>query len=368
MNRIYLDTSNIALLTKIKENDSQRFQRFLNKWRSKNFILAISNAHLFEIMRHSSTEERVARFNLLENLLPIRYEPLVVEKEIILALLQKGAIINKFLSISFFTEKILTPTDLIGFRGLDNPLMRDIYNLNYDAYQTTWNMEIDESKLGDFRTTRFSSIPENAISQEELRDFIDKLKPILQENTKSIFEKYENIPDEAAEIGNNLVIEALESFFNRSSQVGLKEAFAEFIEIDSTDNKTQRTFVDKHLNGFNFKINVESTVQEQLGITDAEDIEFLKNSILPENCPGFWLKTQIRNRLLKANLIGASNELDIHHLSHLPYVNMLFTDKRIVEMTKQVFNSNDLLKLLRNTNMPISIPNTIEALESALFI
>ena len=245
--------------------------------------------------------------------------------------------------------------------------MRDIYNLSFDAHTTSWNANADDEKLGGFKSMRFSNVPDDAISPEDLKEFFEQLKPIIEESTKSFLGNYENLPEELSDFGNNFVFNAFESFYKRSSEVGTKEAFAEFIEIDSTERKTQKSFVDKLLNGFGFKIMIESTIRQHFEHFDERDIEFLKNKISLENCAGTWLKTQVKAQLLKAKQIEASNELDLHHLSHLPYVHLLFADKRIVEMTKQVFKFRDLPKPLRETKLPISIPNSIDALEEILF-
>lgn len=367
MDRIYLDTSNIALLTQIRENDLNRFQKFLDEWNYRKYILALSNAHFFEIMRHNSDEERKARFDLIETFIPVRLEQKLSESEIVLASLQKGAIIQKGATIRFFSEKISSPAQFVNYRAFDNPFMRDVYNLNYDAYMTSWNANSDDEKLGSFKKTRFSDVPDDALPAEELKDFFEQLKPIINESTKSFFDKYENLPKELADFGNNFVFEAFESFYERCSEIGTKEAFAEFIEIDSSDIKTQKSFVDKLLNGFNFKMTVETTMREYFPHFDERDIEYVKSKISLENCSGTWLKIQVRNQLLKAKQFDASNELDIYHLSHLPYVSFLFADKRIVEMTKQVFKFKDLPKTFRKIKLPFSIPNSIEELENVLF-
>lgn len=367
MERIYLDTSNLALLTRIRENDSVRFQKFLNKWNYRKYILCLSNAHFSEIMRHNSDDERKARFDLIESFIPIRLEQKLSENEIILALLQKGAIIWKGASIRFFSEKISSPLQFVNYRAFDNPFMRDIYNLSHDAHTKSWDAHADDEKFGSFRSTRFSSVPDIAIPIEELKEFFDQLKPVIQESTESFVGKYENIPDDFADLGSNFVFDMFESFYKRSSEIGTKEAFAEFIEIDSNEKKTQKSFVKNLLNGFNFKVMVETTVKEYFEHFDERDIEYCKSKISLENCAGIWLKIQTESQLQKAKQFEASNELDLYHLSHLPHVRLLFADKRIVEMAKQVFKFKDLPKSLKKARLPISIPNSIEELEKALF-
>src|SRR5688572_25170930 len=90
MNLVYLDTSNLALLSKIKDESPKQFQSFMEKWHSKNYTLGVSEAHIFEIVRHGSVLERNSRFALLKTMLPVRFERGIFPKEIIIALKRKG--------------------------------------------------------------------------------------------------------------------------------------------------------------------------------------------------------------------------------------------------------------------------------------
>ena len=66
MKLVYLDTSNIALLTKLKKDSPKRLKKFLDLWFENKLSLALSDVHLFEIMRYDSKAERQSRFDLIE--------------------------------------------------------------------------------------------------------------------------------------------------------------------------------------------------------------------------------------------------------------------------------------------------------------
>lgn len=86
-----------------------------------------------------------------------------------------------------------------------------------------------------------------------------------------------------------------------------------------------------------------------------------------EDCPGTWLRHAVELQIRKATAKDEpSNLFDLNHLGHLPYVDLLFTDKRIAEFARQVLSAPNLPASLRHVKKPLAIPNSIEALESAL--
>jgi hypothetical protein len=86
-----------------------------------------------------------------------------------------------------------------------------------------------------------------------------------------------------------------------------------------------------------------------------------------EDCPGAWLKNAVEIQMRKAVAKDEpSNLFDLNHLSHLPYVDLFFGDKSIATFTSQVLTSPNLPVSLLNVKRPIAVPNSIEALESAI--
>ena len=115
-----------------------------------------------------------------------------------------------------------------------------------------------------------------------------------------------------------------------------------------------------------FKDSVSYFLSQMLYNND-EHIAFLADKISIEDCPGKWLEQQVEHQLEISGDFETSNQLDIKHISYLPYVDILITDKRIVDKTIQVFRNKDLLDSLRTVTLPKKVSNSIESLENALF-
>lgn len=60
----------------------------------------------------------------------------------------------------------------------------------------------------------------------------------------------------------------------------------------------------------------------------------------------------------------ASNYYDLAHLSYLPYVDKLFADKRVANYTAQVLNSRQAPSSIKSLRAAISIPNSVDELET----
>ena len=64
----------------------------------------------------------------------------------------------------------------------------------------------------------------------------------------------------------------------------------------------------------------------------------------------------------------ASNYYDLEHLSYLPYVDKLFADKRVANCTAQVLDSRQVPSSVKSVAAPISIPNSVDALEAEILL
>lgn len=87
MKLVYLDTSNFSLLAETQQKKPERLRSFLKTWREKKYILALSEANIFEIARKGFNQ---SRYELLKEFYPIRFEGQVFQKEIIKALNRNG--------------------------------------------------------------------------------------------------------------------------------------------------------------------------------------------------------------------------------------------------------------------------------------
>lgn len=361
MKSIYLDTSNIALLTKIQNKSPERFQSFHDLWVKNNLVLALSKAHFFEIVRHGSQEEIELRFNLIENLLPIRTEMSLLNKEILLAFTNKSILtFNEEFQPHIFGDLISTPEDFFQFRAFNLGFMRDIFNWMYAAHTASWGAYSSAQQLKDTKVPRLRDLSNQELPNEEVFGFQENYQKIVNDLIQNL-----GIPEELLQQGFDSVNENIEQLQLRANEGGFLEAFSEFIDVDSKDNKTLKKPIDTLLREFWFKTSVKNAISEVC--EDYDLVNSLVTKISIEDCPGTWLNKKVEFQLKRSGDLSTSNELDIEHISHLPYVDRLFADKRIVTMTKQVLASKDKPEQLENIFIPIAIPNTIEALEEALF-
>ena len=364
MKLIYLDTSNLALLTRIKEKESDRFQKFCDKWKKKKLILAISKAHLFEIVRHGSEEEIEARYRLLESLLPIRVEMKVQNKEIVSALIKKEIFRFTYegseLKPEFFGEYVETNDDFQRFRVFSSGLIRSLFDLTYEAHAASWraresDVQRTTKKVRRLRDLRGLTTPMN--DEMKLQEVMDQVAANL--------ENISGIPEEFQNIGLDFVKQHIENFESKAHEVGYLEAFADFVDIDPHDAKTQGAPVDSLLVDFGFRLSVRRVVSE---MTEDESVaSSLATKLSIQDCEGMWLSKEVETQIRKNGDFSTSNELDLEHISHLPYVDLLIADKRIVAMTKQVIKAAGDPNPFERINPPVAIPNTMEALETAVF-
>jgi hypothetical protein len=89
--------------------------------------------------------------------------------------------------------------------------------------------------------------------------------------------------------------------------------------------------------------------------------EVYTNAIPREAGLSISVQLQIRKAI---PIDDASNYYDLEHLSYLPYVDAMFTDKRIATLTRQVLDSNQLPSSLARIEPPIAIPNSVDSIES----
>jgi hypothetical protein len=365
MSLVYLDTSNLARLTKVKENDPERFEWFLTRWKRRNYVLALSDSHFFEILRHGDPKERNNRFRIIDRFLPARFENSLTEKEVTLALYLKGVVTNISNPINFFSEKIFSPEALFKYTSLDTPEVRDIHDLIYESFEIIWASRNNPPTEKKPQKLRLSDIPDDAISTINLEEVRGWLKLEIEKNIVNDTQRYSSIPSEFIANGNNYSFTLIDTFFTRCKEIGLKSALAEFIEVDINDRKIQTSELSNLIKNFKFKKIVEHTIRDEFEIEGERDLKYFVSKINLRDCPGTWLKSQVERKLRRSRNLKASNEKDIEHLGHLPYVDFFFADATIAEMCRQVAKTVNLPRKLRDT-LPISISDSIESIEKAL--
>ena len=147
-----------------------------------------------------------------------------------------------------------------------------------------------------------------------------------------------------------------------------KLIFAKFIGIDLNDKKNQNKSIELLLEEFHFKTQLKSTFKSQFGNLENSHIQNILSNIQIQNCKGLWLRKEVEKNLKRANDFDPNNENDLNNIQYLPYVDILLTDKRIVESTKQVLRRKDVLESLKHVSVPKKVANSIDSLEENLFL
>lgn len=348
MKLVYLDTSNLSLLAETQQKSPERLKSFLKTWRERNYILALSEANIFEIARNGFNE---SRYNLLKEFRPIRFEGRLFPKEIIKALKRKSTYDFNIRNYDFcrpmFHEVICSTQRLHYLCNSPKNGYQILARRGYELSEISWNSKRNYPFNKNNKKVRLRDLSESAST--EFKKYLDEIIPFLER-------------DKTDHVG----IKQLKFLHSRLNEVGIQQAFAELAGVDITKESNLNKPFDNLADRLLFKNSVNYFLSEIL-YNDKEYIAFLANKISIEDCPGEWLKQQVEYQLEKSGDFETNNQLDIKHISHLPYVDILMTDKRIVEKTTRIFRSKELLPCLRAFSLPKKISNSMESLEVALF-
>lgn len=317
MKLIYLDTSNFILLSELNKTNSQRFEEFATEWRSNDFVLALSQINLIELLKAKYKSTRIAHFNLLKNFLPFRYESEnFFEKEINLTLFKKGFLkinSNSDLSIKFFSEIINNEEDLSLIYNSTNLISRfGLFSLISFAQKFSWKAKSKDT-------------------------FHKNPKPRLSDMDKSLWGK------------------------------GIKKVYTKLTGLDIKDLKNNNRAMELLLEEFRFKTQVQSLLKKYTDVINPNFAKTITENLTVKDCPGLWLRQEVEKNLVKDGSSDYKNEYDLDNIQYLPYVNCLITDRRIVEATEQVFRRNTLLNSLKSISTPKKVSNSIDSLEKILF-
>ena len=376
---IYLDTSHLHLLAEVRRTNQDRFSQFIAVWKERHCTLALTMTHIQEICRYKAQVGREARYDLLKDLLPIRCDLVLAEdvpaalrllhnREIYGALVRNGMVSSQGARLSRYTEglpELLTePTQVELFKQLETvDVYRNFIEAFYDMNRVS--AEANSREVGtNYERHRLSKMETSKLEPEHIAEVLQK----LEEGRTNIPQSLRDVaPQDIIDEQFDKLRDLIEQFANRVGEVGTVKALAEFLEVDTEDKTSFRKHTDVLNQEYVFKKVVQMFLDEVCNLHDEAVLETVLQRIVPEDCPGWWLKNAVLIQMRKATAVDeASNYYDLEHLSYLPYVDLFFTDKRIAEFTRQVLASPQLPVLLGDVKKPIAILKSIEALESIL--
>lgn len=311
MKLIYLDTSNFSLLSKSKVSEQQNYISFVRKWKNSGYTLAFTVAHLDELLRLEFANERNTRFEILEDLLPFKFESKLMDKEILSAFIEKKVVEARFNDIDLFpqvfSQKISNSDDLELLKGFDFDGYRQIIDLYYSATKISWEANAQSTRKKTDKLPRLSDLPNEPMTPE-----MKQLMETSLENMKTELPKnFQNFPDEVIDLGQSFVADIMKTFVEKSDQSGFREAFSEFIGANTNDSKTLKNSINHLMENLWFNLFLDNFIEKFLKIDDVQKIQHLKSLINLKDCPGMWLSEQVKNQLKLAKDSKASNEKDI---------------------------------------------------------
>lgn len=370
MSLVYLDTSQIHLLSKERVQNKERFSNFLKMWKDNHCVLALSRIHLFEICRYDDPAMRQLRYRLFEDLVPLRCEFEFLEhREIILALSRDSEMSRIYglapEACAMFSESVNARTDVqLVEQLIESALFRQVCDAFYETSRAG-AMANSRERGTKYERHSLSQIGDARPSEDQRMSFLrewEKHRPDISQYGALA----ELVTQEAMDHISDAIRDMALQMYDRGEEVGMGNALADFFGVDANNQTVSRTPTDLLSQQYAFNFMVRSAVESFGPQTDAA-IDVAANRVRVENCPGTWLKYSVEIQIRKALALDEpSNLFDLDHLSHLPYVDLLFTDKRIREFTRQVLNSSNLPTSLCNVGLPIAVKNTIDDVESAL--
>jgi hypothetical protein len=378
---IYLDNSHLHLLSELRRNDAQRFSAFIQVWNAQRCTLALSQTHLSEINRYDDQVKREARYDLIEALMPVHSDIalgdgvpeaflLLTNREIFHALIKKGVAFVEGGSLDRFVNAF--PTQLTSRD--DIKLLKTLPTV--DTYRNVLDAFYEANKVGASANSRptqtkyeahqLSEIPDAKIDSDLVVDLLRQLEED-QTEIKNLDVLRGLLTTEQINEAFTGVRNTIQEFAKRTEEIGSSKALAEFLGTDPTQKANLRKPIDLLIARHAFEFTARQFLNQLCGHQDQSILSSILENLKLEDCPGTWLKYVVQIQMRKATPIDhPSNYYDLEHLSYLPYVDKMFADKRIVTFANQVLNSDQLPPSLDGTKPPVSVPNSIESIESEI--
>lgn len=374
---VYLDTSHLDLLGRTLLKNAPEFSSFVDRWQLLGCELALSWAHHHELRRYGASEDREVRYRVIQALAPIHcdFSPrpdvpnafvTLERREILKALADLGILGGSSEQIAKYTrgfpESLCSPDELMSLRAIEDEGYGMMFSAFYDAARQSAaaNSRPDGVK---YERPRLSRLPNAEPSIEDKEEFLRQFAAAI--DTVDLSALRNVIPDELWREAIHDLRKPLEAFFDRASSAGVVTAISENLGVDPEDPVYRRSYTDELRHAHEHRSAVIQLLRDTLK-ADAALVEEVAPLIGLMDCPGTWLKRKVEIQLRKASPTAEANNLfDLEHLAHLPYVDLLTADGRIVEYCRQVLRENQHPALLRVAE-PVAIPSTIVALEHVL--
>lgn len=368
---VYLDTWVWSRIIQARAATPRVFETFLGVWNENACKLAVSRTHLFELRRHGDPITREYRYQLIEALLPGRFDMLGDSQPIM------NTVSNREIAMAYaksfnldvlkradrywagFPLPLLDQDDVSVLRQLEDPVVGAFLHLLHDAlgHEAT---ERRRSRLEPYKRFRLTSIPTEKFPRSQVDILIERLE---QEVMRTPFWGLATKLVPAAQMGNQYAeaLRVAREVLIRASQVGLRKAFTEFYASPHT---RQREFTDTIIQQSGFNTDVEEILRTLCGLSNPIDVKRVASIMTVDQCPGTWIRNAVEIELRKSKSVPEPNDwFDLDHLTHLPYVDLFLSDAELVNNTMKVFRRLDSLPdVVRGVRPPLHAEGSLQGL------
>lgn len=379
---VYLDTSHLSLLGRLLADDATRFDAFYTAWSAASAELVFTRTHLVELRQHADSRIREQRYALLERLLPVHSDIITREPPAEAILFQEREILRTFYRLGLF-----------DVQSVDDSQANEWRRQHLDILPGLWTEAVDVQALRIFEQDRFGETVRRMQDATQLRAramtrpaglIYSRMKlgnlgeePVSEEAAQMALRTFENrlssdievsrlLPNMPIDVARELLnsfMEQLRRMILRAREVGIKQAYVEFLGVAVSRN--DNPFLDDLSSDLVFRHYVHGAIRI-LGASP-HDEESLSAGVNAQDCPGFWLARSVSLDIRKAEHDpNPSNEFDLDHVMFAPYVDAFFTDKRIASYINNVRRRESTIPTLREMRAPIAITSSTEALIGAL--
>ncbi len=380
---IYLDTSHHHLLATAAAKDQREFCKFIKRWKESSNALVITLTHLMELRQHADQITREARRKTFQSLAPLvldfpteEVEPLgprlLVGREIVRAYCELGILggtgpnlvetITRWIDI--FPGVLRTAEEIDQLVIIEDPVLAHTSRFLRSALTTGARARV-RPKEQQYERPRLSEIPEEYPSDFDVATANEMFRKALEDN--SVWEGIEQLLPAAAITQLKKLTEELgRDIIQTMTDLGPRKGLESLLPI-ADSSTSQKKHIDILIQESVFRKNVQEILRNFLNVTEESTIDSIAALVQIDQCPGTWLAGAVELQMAKAtNTPVASDQLDIQHIAYLPYVDVLMTDKRIVEFTSQALRRKDCPSSLSKVRPPQKAASLTE-LSTSLF-
>lgn len=378
---IFLDTPQINLLEEIRRRDPHRYASFQADWHERGCSLVFTLTQASEVRRYPDSMRRQGRYLVLADLAPIRSDlPLspdqtikprtLTEREIFRAMCDRcpAGTFSPSVEEQVAQWRDVLPGHLGGesafqLQAIEDEGFLDICNLMYNA--TGYAANAEKSRAQKRETAHIQDLPTTPLSAENAQVHRTELEKCFASLREKI--QFSGLPPDSIEAVSAVEDLALK-FFDRMQEVGRRAALLEALPITGLNTRgIQEQLKHGYADLWFFQSQVRKFAAELLGL-DEQEQEFLVQTLCLADCPGSWLYFRLRRCIGRGSLKPLPNHLhDAERLAYLPYVDLLLTDAEMVEYMRQIRNDQSTPARIKDARPPMSIPNSIKALEDAIY-